>query len=249
MAITGLNSNDYNIFNSLTGASSSKKSSDSTSALSGAFGSMVSGSSALGDYSLIQSGAYKKLLNAYYGRNNNSTKTVTEEDKAEMIKLNTANSDASALNSSVSKLMGINISEDNRENLKESLKSVVENYNSVIDSASEVDTTSVLRQALWMTQGTAANAGMLEDLGVSVGENNKLTFDEEKFHKADLSTMKSMFSGNTSFMGRLASRSSQIASAAQNSLSGGRNTGVYNGRGSFDRNSTPDTKSIIDTFS
>ena len=244
MAITGLNSNDYNIFNSLTGASSSKKSSDSASALSGAFGSMVSGSSALGDYSLIQSGAYKKLLNAYYGRNNNSTKTVNEEDKAEMIKLNTANSDASALNSSVSKLMGINISEDNRESLKESLKSVVENYNSVIDSASEVDTTSVLRQALWMTQGTSANSATLTDIGLSVGENNKLTFDEEKFDRADLAVVKSLSSGTSSFMGRLSSRSSQIASAALNALTGTSGSAYNKSAGYTGSNS----KSFIDTL-
>ena len=242
--LNGVNSgSDYNLFGTLSGLGSSKKSSDSSS-FSSAIGSMVSSSNALGDYSLIQSGAYKKLLTAYYNRGTSSNE-ITEQDKTEIINLNTASADASALNSSVTKLMSYDVTEENRSNIRDSLKSVVENYNSVIDSASEVDTTSVLRQALWMTQGTGANAGMLEDLGITVGENNKLSFDEEKFNKADLSVMKSMFTGNGSFMGRLASRSSQIASAAINSISGGRTTPTYNSSAGF---SLPSSGSLIDTL-
>jgi len=203
---------------------------------------MLSGASALGDYSLIQSGAYKKLLSAYYSRDAKSG--ASETDKKEMINLNTANSDATALNSSVSKLMGTAVTEDNRETVKENLKALVENYNSVIDSASEVDNTSVLRQALWMTQGTSANANTLTDIGLTVGENNKLVLDEEKFDKADLAVMKSLFTGTSSFMGRLAGRSSQIASAAMNALTGSSGSAYNSSAGYTGVNS----KSIIDTL-
>jgi hypothetical protein len=203
---------------------------------------MLSGASALGDYSLIQSGAYKKLLSAYYSRDAKSG--ASETDKKEMINLNTANSDATALNSSVSKLMGTAVTEENRETVKENLKALVENYNSVIDSASEVDNTSVLRQALWMTQGTSANANTLTDIGLTVGENNKLVLDEEKFDKADLAVMKSLFTGTSSFMGRLAGRSSQIASAAMNALTGSSGSAYNSSAGYTGVNS----KSIIDTL-
>ena len=101
-SVFGLNSSgDNNYFNSLSGLSSSNKSSSTDSSV---FSGMLSGASALGDYSLIQSGAYKKLLSAYYSRDAKSG--ASETDKKEMINLNTANSDATALNSSVSKLMG-----------------------------------------------------------------------------------------------------------------------------------------------
>ncbi|MBR5733815.1 MAG: flagellar filament capping protein FliD [Lachnospiraceae bacterium] len=238
-SIFGLNSSgDNNYFNSLSGLSSSNKSSNDSSVFSG----MISGASALGDYSMIQNGTYKKLLNAYYNRNSSST--ATETDKKEMINLNTANADASALNSSINKLMGTAVTEENRDTIKENIKSLVENYNSVIDSASEVDNTSVLRQALWMTQGTSANSSTLTDIGLSVGENNKLTFDEEKFDKADLAVMKSLFTGTSSFMGRLANRSSQIASAAINALTGSSGSAYNSSAGYTGVNS----KSIIDTL-
>ena len=239
-SVFGLNSSgDNNYFNSLSGLSSSNKSSSTDSSV---FSGMLSGASALGDYSLIQSGAYKKLLNAYYSRDAKSG--ASETDKKEMINLNTANSDATALNSSVSKLMGTAVTEENRETVKENLKALVENYNSVIDSASEVDNTSVLRQALWMTQGTSANANTLTDIGLTVGENNKLVLDEEKFDKADLAVMKSLFTGTSSFMGRLAGRSSQIASAAMNALTGSSGSAYNSSAGYTGVNS----KSIIDTL-
>ena len=62
-SVFGLNSSgDNNYFNSLSGLSSANKSSSTDSSV---FSGMLSGASALGDYSLIQSGAYKKLLSAY----------------------------------------------------------------------------------------------------------------------------------------------------------------------------------------
>lgn len=239
-SVFGLNSSgDNNYFNSLSGLNSSKKSSAADSSI---FSGMLSGASALGDYSMIQSGAYKKLLNAYYGREKSGT--ASETDKKEMINLNTANADASSLNASINKLMGTAVTEENRDTIKENIKSLVENYNSVIDSASEVDNTSVLRQALWMTQGTSANSSTLTDIGLSVGENNKLVFDEEKFAKSDLAVMKSLFTGTGSFMGRLASRSSQIASAAMNALAGTSGSAYNSSAGYTGVNS----KSIIDTL-
>ena len=129
-SVFGLNSSgDNNYFNSLSGLNSSKKSSTADSSI---FSGMLSGASALGDYSMIQSGAYKKLLNAYYGREKSGT--ASETDKKEMINLNTANADASSLNASINKLMGTAVTEENRDTIKENIKSLVENYNSVIDS-------------------------------------------------------------------------------------------------------------------
>lgn len=202
---------------------SSSNDNNSNNIYSSMFGAKSSVS--LGDYSLIQSGAYKKLLNAYYSKQN--TKVDSAAEKTEKVNLSTANSDASALNSSVSKLMSIDVTEENRQQLKESLKSVVEKYNAVIDSASEVDNTSVLRQALWMTQGTSALTNSLTDAGITIGEGNKLSFDEEKFDKADLPTIKTLFIGKDSYMGKLANRSNLIANAAKNAVTGSNSSSTY----------------------
>lgn len=229
-SVFGINSSNDNYFSSMLGGKSSNVDN------SGAIGSILSSSSSLGDYSLIQSGAYKKLLNAYYTKKSNDAETAAT--KAEKVKLSTANSDANALHSSVNKLMETGITEENRESIKTSLKDVIEKYNSLIDSASEVDDTSVLRQALWMTQGTSALTKSLTDIGVTIGEGNKLVIDEEKFDKSDLSTMKTLFVGKDSFMGKLSSRTGLIASAAKKAVTGSNSSSTYTNRADYSKNSS-----------
>lgn len=215
MAITGISSTDNSMSWMFGGTTDSKsKSNDSTGA------DFMAGSSiSVGDYSLIQSGAYKKLLSAYYGLDKSGAAAETAEDKKEKMNLSFANQDAQSLNSSVTALMEMDISEDNREEVKKKVKEFVEGYNSLVDTGSEVENTNVLRNVLWMTNSTKANAGLLTDIGITIGKGNKLEFDEEKFDKASLTTMSSIAKGHDSFMGRLASRSQVITSATVNAVS------------------------------
>lgn len=207
------------------------------------YSSIFNNTSSLGDYSLIQSGAYKKLLKAYY--NKQETPSSTETEKTEKISLSTSNSDASALNSAVSKLMSREISDDTKEDLKKDLKGVIEKYNSLVDSASKVDNTSVLRQALWMTQGTSAVSATLSDIGVTIGEGNKLSLDEEKFDKASIGTMKTLFEGKDSYMGKLLSRSNLIATASKNAVTGSSSASNYTDSADY---KSVELGNIIDTL-
>ena len=96
------------------------------------------------DYNLIKSGAYKKLLNSYYG-NATRNKTISDnsdsldESKKEKINLVAANTDSKALSSSVADIYSVSVTEENREELKNTFKKIVDNYNKLIDSGSEVD--------------------------------------------------------------------------------------------------------------
>lgn len=169
------------------------------------------------DYSLISSGAYKKLLNSYYSLDKTgkgSTVEADDIDKKEKIGLATASNDAKSLASDLGKLVSVDITEENRDDLKASVKSVVDSYNKLVTSGSEVDNTSVLRNVLWMTKGTNENSGLLKDIGITIGEGNKLSFDEEKFDKASLSTVKSMTTGVDSFFSKLKTRATTIGSEA-----------------------------------
>ena len=194
--------------------------------------------------SLINSGAYRKLLNAYYSKNPSDESTAAA-NKKELINLNTANSDASALASSVSKVMSFSADEENRDKIREGVRELVENYNKVIDSASEVDNTSVLRQALWMTQGTSANSVSLSDLGITIGDNNKLSFNEEKFASVDMASIRSAMTGKDSIMGRLATRAGQIASVSLNAINGVSSSSTYNKSAGY---SSAESRNVIDTF-
>lgn len=238
MAVSNVSGSD-NAMSWLFSSNSASSSKDTEQSIGTDF--MAGSSISVADYSLIQSGAYKKLLTAYYGLDKNTGKAETGEDKKEKLNLSLANQDAQALNSSVTSLMKMDITEDNREEVKKKVKEVVENYNRLIDSGSEVDNTGVLRNVLWMTDSTKKNGGLLNDIGVSIGKGNKLEFNEEKFDKANLSTVSSLVKGFDSFTGRLASRSLSIASAAVNGVSE-KSASAYTKKGS---NYESETKSSV----
>lgn len=181
------------------------------------------------DYNLIKNGTYKKLLNSYYG-NATRSKTISDNrdnldaSKKEKIDLVTANTDSKALATSIADLSNVAVTDESREELKNSIKAVVENYNKLIDSGSEVDNTSVLRNVLWMTKGTGENSGLLSDVGITIGEGNKLSFDEAKFDNASLSDVSTLIKGKDSFFGRVMNRalsvSRESAAAVNQSLTG-----------------------------
>lgn len=189
---------------------------------------------ALGDMALIRSGAYKKLLSAYYKNDSSSNPKDMVTDDKEKNNLVIAKDSAAELKKSANSLMNADISEEGRSDLKEKLKSFVKDYNAMLDAGSDVDTQAVLRSTLWMTQSTSKNSGLLNDLGISVGTDNKLTLDEEKFDKAQLSTMKTLFKGTDSFVGRAGSRADSIAKIAVKTATQGTSAALYNKTGNYD---------------
>ena len=88
----GINSN-YNFF----GTSSSNS---------------TSGSSLLSDYALIRTGAYKKLMNAYYGDSSSKVDSETEQaEKQEKLTLKSVKSGADELYASAKALKNTNLFE------------------------------------------------------------------------------------------------------------------------------------------
>jgi hypothetical protein len=232
MAVNGISGDSGNFFASMLGSKTTAKSNKSEG-----IESLYSGTSSvgLGDYAMIQNGAYKKLLNAYY---NKKDVEETAEQKAEKINLTTSSADAAGLNQDINKLLEFAVTDGNRENIKASLKAVVDKYNNLIDSTSKVDDVAVLRQALWMTQDTSALASTLSDIGINVGSNNKLTFDESKFDNAQLSSINTAMTGRNSYFGKLADRTAAVNSAATKSITGSSTKSLYRANGDYAKNIT-----------
>lgn len=221
----GIDTSNFNSYFSSAAGSASR--SDTAGSLLSSMGST------LGDYSLIKSGSYKKLLDAYYSRQNTESAEESTESKAEKINLVKAKDDAAVLNESVQKLMNTELTEDNREKIKENLKSVIESYNKLIDSGSEVDNKSVLRNTLWMTQSTQSMTVLLNEIGVTIGTGNKLTLDEDKLDTAKLSTMKTLFNSKDSYMGKLLARTNTIAKLSAAASSDSKRASAYTNLGEY----------------
>ncbi|MBR4343316.1 MAG: hypothetical protein IKP88_11560 [Lachnospiraceae bacterium] len=203
-----------------------------------------SGNNAVGDLALINSGAYKKLLNAYYKDEGSSLAKITEKSSTEKANLTIAKDDADRLKKAADVLSAAEITDDNREELKKNVESFVSAYNSVVKSGSDVDTQSVLRNTLWMTQRTARNYGLLSDVGITIGTDNKLTLDAEKFDKAATADLKTLFNGKDSLVGLTAQKASNISIVAASAASYGTHASAYTFSGAY---TTSAVSSKIDT--
>jgi len=215
-----------------------------------AYGIFSGTSSAISDMSLIKSGSYKKLLNAYYAKTGTpkryaSGKAEIDEKTAATDSegsLQSAKSGASDLLDTLDRL-GKNslytskLDEKGKpvydtDKIKSAVKDYVDKYNSFIDSTSSLNSTKMLRKTLEVIKDTKKNAGLLSDIGITIGKDNKLSLDEEKFKKANMSTASTLFKGSGSYgSGILAKTSSSyhIANSAVYKNSQSASPYTYNG--------------------
>lgn len=94
------------------------------------------------------------------------------------------------------------------------VSSFVDDYNSVIDNVGKSDSTTVKSAANNMTNITNLYANTLKDIGITIGEDNKLTMDEKAFKAADAGKIKSAFNGSHSFAASISSQASFVNSSA-----------------------------------
>ena len=219
-------SNSYssysNLFSSYNSYGNSSKNSN-LSSLSGLSGINFS------DYSIISSGTYRKLMNAYYSNDSSAKSTLKAKDNPSALTSQTATTMGSTIKDVMKdslwekkeftetdeKTGEKTVKQDyDREAIGKALKKFTEDYNKVVEGAGNSNTMSVLRNGAWMTKTTSINSKLLSEAGITVGEDNKLSFDQDKLDKADISAVKTLFKGYGSYASQLLNRSNAIASAA-----------------------------------
>ena len=205
----------YNYFNSMLGSTSSKD--------NGVYSMFGTTNNMLGEYSMIKSGVYKKLLNAYYnkqGIGNTGAADSEAEETEEKAKLVTAKTDSNTLMEAANNLNNAKLyvatgkdEEGNnvydREKIKENVKSFVKAYNSFIDSSSDVDNEKVLRKSLSIVKETATSQKLLNEVGITIGEGNKLVLDEKKLDEAYATTLSTLFTGRNSYASDVTQKASE----------------------------------------
>ena len=92
----------------------------------------------------------------------------------------------------------------------------VENYNKALENSAKSTVSSIKSARNTMVNSTMANKKQLEEVGIHVDENNKLTVDKEQFEKADMNKVKSLFSGNGSYAAGIKTNASYMSMSAQN---------------------------------
>ena len=78
-----------------------------------------------------------------------------------------------------------------------------------------------------MTKTTKSTERLLERAGISVGADNKLELDEDALKKADISTLKSIFTGYNSFTSKVYDKAQSMTNAAARAGGTYTSTGRY----------------------
>ena len=229
--VTGTNNALSNFISQSLGSSNQNSLSDLTSVLS--------------EYSSIKSGSYGKLLRAYYAKDTDKANTTTKSEQNEKTENDDTNSVKDLFQNTVSttkkpdkssaeaatKLVDastaldkLSYKEENRDKIAEAISSFVKEYNNTLQAASKSDLMNVAQNAEWMAGGSKSNEKLLASVGVTINEDNTLSFDKEVFATASLTTAKSVFDGTASFAHQVANRATKIYAEA---ASGGTATATY----------------------
>ena len=206
----------------------------------------------LSTLSSIRNGSYHKLLKSYYEKENSDGTTADKTNKKDTTadtasqKLNGAavRDKAADVVDSVSDLKktalwekksvtdkeGNTTKEYNTDAIYKAVSDFVSNYNSLVEKTGKSDDNSVLRNASSMVSYTKANQSLLKSIGITIGSDNKLSVDAEKFKQSDV---KSTFTGSSSF-GQTVSRSaSSLYSSAVSQIAKLDSATTYSSTGSY----------------
>ncbi len=174
--------------------------------------------SLLSDYASIRNGSYYKLLKAYYSQTSDSEKTTASTLTNKLTTDNAAwkevASDISSLKSSAGTLIKEEYTEKNRSSLEKEISSFVENYNAVLDSSADVNSSSLSKKAEWMTRISSNNSASLEKIGITINSDKTLSLDSDTLSNASLDDLKSVFSGSYSYAGQVNSAATLMAQVA-----------------------------------
>lgn len=188
------------------------------------------------DYSMIRSGAYKKLMKSYYAQEKKETgskkdktkdkKTFDPADKTGLTKMKT---EAEGLKTATQELSKSELWEENdKEKISKVVKSFVSEYNDVVSQAAKTTSKGAAQNVQFMNGMTSTMSKALSKVGVTVGVDGKLSVDDEALGKADTNNIKSLFSGASSYGAQIEKYAANVASATVRDASVYTNNGNLN---------------------
>lgn len=199
-------------------------------------GTTNSSSNLLLDYASIKNGSYGKLMKAYYAKQDAQSASSSGDSRQ---KLTLMRSGADSLRQSADALNNASLWEKKKIKKKDeetgeetevedydwnaitkAVKSFIEDYNAVVGQAGDSDTKNVLRNAAWMTGITDSVKNLLSKAGITIGKGNKLELDEDALKEANITTLKTLFTGQGSFADKISQKADSLSKAAANAAAG-----------------------------
>jgi flagellar capping protein FliD len=122
----------------------------------------------------------------------------------------------------------------NTDTIYEKVSDFVEGYNTLLSSAAKSNTTTISNSLSSMKLTTKNNTDALKEIGISVDSNNgTLSINEDTFKSSDMSKVKSLFYGTSSYAYGVATQSSMINSYAQSEAT---KSNTYSSSGTYTYN-------------
>ena len=209
------------------------------------------------DYATIRSGSYFKLMKAYYGNGiseeissiaKDKTTTSTSKDDTKTIAAIESTSedmkksaDALLENGTKSLFKTERVTDEkgnvttayDTDKIYKAVKAFVNDYNSLVDKASDSKTSNISGAAERLVKMTGYNEKMLEKVGITIDEDNQLKIDEKTFKAADMTTVKGLFNERGGFAYQVSAQANMINYYAENEAS---KSNTYSNSGTYTYN-------------
>ena len=207
--------------------------------------------SSISQMSSVRSGAYSKALKAYYAKNSTASVTKTQKNSGKNSSRainslnNPLNTDLGSVQKESKELVSSagNLLNRGKNSMfydekhydphaaYKAVNEFVTNYNETVDAAGKAGNANIKTVSDSMVRMTGNMRGSLAKVGVTVGQDRKLSINETDFKNADLKNVRATFGSNSSYAKMIMSSASRIESASeQQSMI---NTGIYGRQGLY----------------
>ena len=206
------NSNIQTLFSSV-GNSKKDEKENSMNSLFSALGSGDANGVDLSTYNALKNGSYYKVMKKYY-KNRSETQIPEEELKKAEKKIEATADAAGDVVGAFNEIKKLSFKEEDREKAAEKAADFIKKYNSLVSYGDGSLYNNVAQKTEWMMNLTDQNAALLNNAGITVGADGKLSFDKEAFMKADEDTLRDTFTRNASWAEKVEYKAEQVYSLA-----------------------------------
>ena len=184
----------------------------------------------LSDYASIKNGSYGKLLKAYYAESSTTTSEIEsssnvtntqysyqkkETEKQNLSDIQTAAGKVSTSATALMERGGKSVFKNSdMEEIYSAVSAFTKDYNTLLDKVEDTTSKELLNVAEKLTDVMEGYESQLKDLGITIGEDNKLTIDKKTFLNADTEAVKELFNGQSSLSYLVATRATSLSNTA-----------------------------------
>lgn len=138
------------------------------------------------------------------------TSSTKDKDKNKTVTDASSAAAANTLYKSIEKLGAMEISNSNKDEVYKAFSAFVKDYNVLIENTDKSTNSNVVNQAGYLKGIVGNNRSAFSKMGVTVNSDKTLSLDETKFKEADMSDVKSMFTGVYSTAEKMTDRVNRI---------------------------------------